>query len=807
MICIKEFCSRSSLLPYITTSMVKMYNDWASQSPVFGAGVADLSYSGKVFDVMAAKGYRIPHQFRLIDLYENYSLLWDRKRCPYFRKSPTHDLCFPLVRDLVYQGMDFARRMSELSSIFNITLSESELFDEIEKYLFLIYLGNAHSEIKYAINLAFCKFWKLELPEGGYISNYGMDLFPRRLRVKMNLIISRKRETRSFVNQSLFLTLFQGLKKGLLPVPISTLQQSLNKHKKCLTQDGSISSSLSDRIQDKMRIMTKGWSFWDDLSNNNQSGGSTLSSNYSNGGNIGYVKKILYGEYPIPNDTFIGFIYRYGDPSSVREVRTNNPVFTSDMMSLFGSKLLRNIEHSNLPDKWWKTEKDCENNLSSIVGPAMILEPMKVRMITKPYTGTHVEMHAFQRRLWDLLYNRYNNFFSLIGEELDVTHLYRFFDEGWDSNSYMVSGDYSSATDLLKGEITRTIFRCLSNCGIDDRDQINRLRIRQNIELSLCDTVIDHRAVALPDYGSTYKGYSLKTSVFKQTNGQLMGHVLSFPILCLANFICYWLSLEEFQGKDLTLKDIRSSHPVLINGDDILFRSTQKQYEVWTYKVNQFGFLPSVGKNFLSQDVFQINSKTYRIDTYLDKTSLKTRLRGLVKIPYINFGLITHRNKQDCSKDLTVTRVVPSSILKNTDLSEQEFLGVGRIGVLPRIYNMFRDSLPDKIWERAREVLKVHWLPLFTEFGVPHYLFDLLSLPSMEDLFKSITRPSSSMEIGVDLFRDLQNPRITRVDREPNPGYVRCLRKKILTNPFGISDFDGLFVDFVDEPKPIWIRL
>jgi len=58
-----------------------------------------------------------------------------------------------------------------------------------------------------------------------------------------------------------------------------------------------------------------------------------------------------------------------------------------------------------------------------------------------------------------------------------------------------------------------------------------------------------------------------------QTNGQLMGSVLSFPYLCAANLICFMRAVTRVCGlRNLPVPSVKDL-PVLINGDDILFIS------------------------------------------------------------------------------------------------------------------------------------------------------------------------------------------------------------------------------------------
>lgn len=93
--------------------------------------------------------------------------------------------------------------------------------------------------------------------------------------------------------------------------------------------------------------------------------------------------------------------------------------------------------------------------------------------------------------------------------------------------------------------------------------------------------------------------------VLNQRNGQLMGSLLSFIFLCLINKFIYEFTQEQ--------SDQRSTAP-LINGDDILFKSTEKFHHEWRKNIGLVGFRPSPGKNFLSPTHFTINSRPFSVD-------------------------------------------------------------------------------------------------------------------------------------------------------------------------------------------------
>lgn len=93
----------------------------------------------------------------------------------------------------------------------------------------------------------------------------------------------------------------------------------------------------------------------------------------------------------------------------------------------------------------------------------------------------------------------------------------------------------------------------------------------------------------------------------RQKNGQLMGSVLSFPFLCLANLFSYIMALPD-RDSILRSRAHMDRLAVLINGDDILFRANDQLYSRWEAETASVGFTQSVGKNFRHSRFFTVNS-------------------------------------------------------------------------------------------------------------------------------------------------------------------------------------------------------
>jgi hypothetical protein len=248
---------------------------------------------------------------------------------------------------------------------------------------------------------------------------------------------------------------------------------------------------------------------------------------------------------------------------------------------------------------------------SAVVYP--ICEPLKIRNITKgnalPYAiakGFQIDLHTHMRKMYQ---------FDLIGRPLDITDI-----EGLVSRcpiGIFASGDFSAATDNVKIELTKLFFElCLSYLEFSVPNvSAEYIHILQNV---LYEHMIHYKPVE--------KGGEQLPSVL-QRNGQLMGSVLSFPVLCAINLAVYWCSVEP---DTKNIKDLN----VKINGDDILFRTTEEKYNLWLSNVPKAGLLPSPGKNFFHPKYCTVNSEMFSVH---DNT--------VRPIPFFNVGMLMGQSK------------------------------------------------------------------------------------------------------------------------------------------------------------------
>jgi hypothetical protein len=139
-----------------------------------------------------------------------------------------------------------------------------------------------------------------------------------------------------------------------------------------------------------------------------------------------------------------------------------------------------------------------------------------------------------------------------------------------------VSGDYESATDNLRVEVALAILDVMES---------NSTRVPSTVWETARRFL--HCRVLYPDL-----------SVPMQTEGQLMGNLMCFPLLCIQNYVAFrWVFSD--------------SVPVKINGDDIVFRSSRSDYERWASFVGSVGLTLSRGKTLVSDHFFSLNSSFF----------------------------------------------------------------------------------------------------------------------------------------------------------------------------------------------------
>ncbi|APG77197.1 RNA-dependent RNA polymerase [Hubei narna-like virus 12] len=250
-----------------------------------------------------------------------------------------------------------------------------------------------------------------------------------------------------------------------------------------------------------------------------------------------------------------------------------------------GESLIPLLKHSGIPESILHGLKQGGTSRKGLTFPAFppsgplpvrvvpIVEPLKVRTITAGIGETFC-LKPLQRAMWEamglepqfVLTHGTNNLNTA------VKQLY----ESSVPGSVWISGDYSAATDSFAIEASKALLQGILESI--DHEPTKRWAMKE---------ISPHLLV--------YPGSSGLTPVL-QESGQLMGSLLSFPLLCLLNDCT-----AQFSG----LKPDQ----YLINGDDILIRAPKKFYPIWKERVQEFGLELSLGKNYVHPRFGTVNSQ------------------------------------------------------------------------------------------------------------------------------------------------------------------------------------------------------
>jgi len=232
-----------------------------------------------------------------------------------------------------------------------------------------------------------------------------------------------------------------------------------------------------------------------------------------------------------------------------------------------------------------------------------IPEPGKFRMITKGDGFVYTALQPLQ----GLLLKQWKNHSSSTMLHPDLLESVRKIDEALKELPFWCSVDYEAATDLLKKSATFAAFE-----GVRESPYFN---------LGLM-SLMPGRAFYPKKTGRRWILDPLDPNIRSclSVEGQLMGHPLSFPLLCVINLAVYRLALKRWVscGKEKTFEE-RSrlqnlmKHQVLVNGDDMLFKCTKEFHDDFFLPISkEAGFKISTGKHYLSPFACMINSQLFK---------------------------------------------------------------------------------------------------------------------------------------------------------------------------------------------------
>jgi hypothetical protein len=257
-----------------------------------------------------------------------------------------------------------------------------------------------------------------------------------------------------------------------------------------------------------------------------------------------------------------------------------------------------------------------------------LAEALKCRVISKGPGMKYFALKPVQKFVHNVL--RAHPVFQLIGRSCDSYVLdQQLLSKRFPTDNMFLSGDYAEATNRIRSRYSRYCGELvLEAIGITTNSFLHSMFLD-----CLCGAQIKtKRAPAKP-----------------QVEGQLMGSIVSFPILCLINAaVCRW-SMELSSGLTYTLASV----PLLINGDDCVFPGNQKLFRVWEVVANQVGLEKSVGKTYFSSSFCSINSRTYVLPG-------GNFARGFLPVQYVNYRLLAGNARSNGASGFSKTDLVDS---------------------------------------------------------------------------------------------------------------------------------------------------
>jgi len=239
----------------------------------------------------------------------------------------------------------------------------------------------------------------------------------------------------------------------------------------------------------------------------------------------------------------------------------------------------------------------------TLVEPVGLAEALKARVITKCPPLLNFVLKPIQKWIHDLM--RKLPTFKLLGLPASSKVVSEVIGKLM-TNCNFISGDYMDATNCLRPEFSDEVITCLCDGPLSGLDEGYRTLLHR----SLTGHCMDEEDIKLlipdvkfPEDCPLTDGQKLRPQLF----GQLMGSIMSFPVLCIINAALCRFSIELGFGKSLSLKQ---SH-LLVNGDDCAFQGNLTVYKIWSFITPYAGLKPSLGKCFVSEEFVQINSRDY----------------------------------------------------------------------------------------------------------------------------------------------------------------------------------------------------
>lgn len=323
------------------------------------------------------------------------------------------------------------------------------------------------------------------------------------------------------------------------------------------------------------------------------------------------------------------------DEGMIGDLRTNNPLITLKVQETKSGPIVH-YNDEPLQDtfaEFWIRVLEKANSEPAIVKMVGLAEALKVRTISKgpPYIYTALKpLQNFLRKHLSKL-----RCFKLTGEPVGDAYIQEQLGKKLGKDEMFYSIDYQAATDDMHSYVSETIMNRIS-------DKLKLTAIEREIAIT---ALTKHQILAWP----TLEEYMLPEAkrspgfLIDQKRGQLMGSIMSFPILCIANFAVIRWAKELADLRVWKQKDA----PICVNGDDGLTKINPLGKKIHEQLAAFVGLAPSVGKVYYSKKFMNINSVTYeynpdgwRSEILQGEKGPYTKLHCYKNLPFVNLGLL-----------------------------------------------------------------------------------------------------------------------------------------------------------------------
>jgi hypothetical protein len=314
------------------------------------------------------------------------------------------------------------------------------------------------------------------------------------------------------------------------------------------------------------------------------SGNGNYNNSKGKGGAIGHFKRVFNLErYDVSN--YERFLYAnmdlgqettelYGPRGKRDQQRLDQDVYVKHT-----SGYIYNSSYITMAYRQWYWQNFKAAMLEQpIVKPVGLAEPLKIRVISKGPPHTYHALKPLQQFMWKVLKDLKQ--FELIGRPIHVQDVEAL---GIGMEDWINSGDYQSSTDNFHSWVSEVM--------LDEVAKVLKLpyQLTELAKRALTRHIFEDR----------------DGNLLEQKRGQLMGSIISFPFLCVANAAISRFSLELAERRTYTLKQCRMK----INGDDSLIISKSKDFhDIWLQVSLVCGLESSVGKTYFNQKFCVINS-------------------------------------------------------------------------------------------------------------------------------------------------------------------------------------------------------